>query len=83
MNEIDLRYRLIDGLILVIGLLIFLALVSWMQQKDLNDALEFQKETAQRYAHMLAQCMNGKILYDKRSDRLYACDKVLEINLNK
>jgi len=82
-NELDLRYRLIDALIIVVGLLIFLVLVTWAQQRDIDDAVQYQKEAATRYAHMLAQCMNGKLLYDKSGDKLYACDKVVEITLNK
>lgn len=79
----NLDHRLLDALIVIAGLFLFLVLLSWAQQKDYDDAVQYQKEQAQRYSHMLAQCMNGKMLYDKTSDKLYACDRVIEISLSR
>lgn len=79
----NLDHRLLDALIIIAGLFCFLAILSWAQQKDLDDAVAYHKEQAQRYSHLLAQCMNGKILYDKRSDKLYACEKVVEVSLSR
>lgn len=78
-----MRDSLLDALIVITALFLFLALLSWMQQKDLEDAVQYQKERAQRYSHMLAQCMNGEMLYDKLGNKLYACDRVIEIPLSR
>lgn len=73
----------IDGLIIILGLLIFLVLISWAQKRDLDDAVAWQKEQAQRAMGMLADCMNGKALYDKKSNKAYFCDKAIEVSLNR
>jgi len=76
-----LRLRLLDAIIIIVGLLCFLGLLSWMQQKDLDDAVAYQKETAQRYAYMLAQCMNSKALLDRKTNTAYFCGKIIEVKL--
>ena len=78
-----MRDSLLDALIVITALFLFLTLLSWVQQKDLDDAAQYHKERAQRYSHMLAKCMNGEMLYDKLSDKLYACDRVIEIPLSR
>lgn len=74
---------LIDGFIIILGLLIFLVLISWAQNRDLEDAVQWQKEQAQKAMGMLADCMNGKALYDKKSNKTYFCDKAIEVSLSR
>ena len=77
----DLRFRLIDALIIIVGLLCFLALITWAQNKDVEDAVEYQKETANRYAHMLATCTNGGAVIDRVARKAHFCGKTVEVPL--
>ena len=71
------------GLIIILGLLIFLVLLSWAQKRDFDDAVQWQKEQTQKAMGMLADCMNGKALYDKKSNKAYFCEKAIEVPLNR
>lgn len=73
----------IDGLIIILGLLIFLVLISWAQKRDFDDTVQWQKEQTQKAMGMLADCMNGKALYDKKSNKAYFCGKAIELPLNR
>ena len=73
----------LDGLIIILSLLIFLMLISWAQARDVEDAVAWQKEQATKTMGMLADCMNGKALYDKKSNKAYFCGKAIEVPLNR
>ena len=73
----------IDGFIIILGLLIFLVLISWAQKRDFDDAVQWQKEQTHKAMGMLADCMNGKALYDKKSNKVYFCGKAIEVPLNR
>ena len=71
--------RIIDGCILIGGLLLLLTLWSWMQERDAQDATPTHQEAA--YAAMLAECMNGGTLVDHSTNTAYFCSRPTEIKL--
>lgn len=75
----DHRLRVLDAAIIVAGLLCFLALLSWASQRDIDAAVEMHKAAAQRYAAMLAQCLNGGTLYDRANNTAHFCTKVVSV----
>ena len=68
-----LWFTAIDALILVLGLIAFLALISWAQDKD-----EVERVA---YSQLLAECFNGGTLYDYNTRTAYFCSKPLEVKL--
>ena len=77
----DLSFRMIDALIVIVGLFAFILILGYMQQKDLEDEVEAHKASSQRYAGMLAECLNGGSLLDKTSGKGFFCGKAIEIQL--
>ena len=73
----DLWIRIIDGCILIAGLLILLSIITWAQARDEEDRVADK----QNYAAMLASCMNGEALFDYNTDTAYFCSKPLEVKL--
>jgi len=71
----------LNGAIIVAVLLCFLVLLSWMKTKDIEDAVEFHRTEARRVTIMLASCMNGKALVDKKTNTAYFCNRVVEMKL--
>ena len=70
--------HLIEGALFICILLLVIVV---MQNRDLADQVESQKETAAKATAMLAECMNGGALLDKATDTDYFCDKTTEIRL--
>ena len=76
---IDLHLRFLDALIIVLCILCFLALLTWAQNRDIEDAVEMHKQEASRVTKMLADCLNGLPLYDKNTNTALFCDKPIEV----
>jgi len=70
--------RFLDAAVIIV---LFLALLIWMQYRDLKAEVETHKHEAKRVTSMLAQCMNGKALYDRQHEIAYFCGKVIEVKL--
>jgi len=82
--EVPHKRRLFESALdatVIIGVILFFALLAWMSLRDAEAAVEFHKQQATRYSAMLAQCMNGKVLFDKTHDTAYFCGKTLEVKL--
>ena len=79
--KLDLRMRVLDALLIIVGILLFVALLGYMQQRDLNDAVETHRAAAKKAETMLAQCLNGKALYDAKDKRAYFCGRAVEVPL--
>lgn len=77
----DLSFRLIDALIVIVGLFAFILILGYMQQKDLEDAVEAHKASSQRYAGMLAECLNGGAILDRNTKIGYFCSRPIEVQL--
>ena len=77
MNKTELGVRIIDGCILIAGLLVLLSIITWAQARD----EEARKAEEQSYAALLATCMNGEALIDHNTDTAYFCGKPTEIKL--
>lgn len=72
---------LIDGIIIILALLCFLLLITWMQTRDLEDKVEIHKIESKRVTSMLADCLNGKALFDYNTNTALFCSKALEMKL--
>lgn len=76
---LDIGVTFIEGLIVILGLLCFLALLTWMQHRDLEDQVETHKTESRRVTSMLADCMNGKPLFDYATNTAYFCDRAIAV----
>lgn len=78
----DLRMRFLDALILIVGLLCFLVLLTWMQERDAGTQLvELHRAEAKRVTGLLASCLNGKPIVDRKTNTAYFCGKPYEVQL--
>lgn len=77
MNKTEIWIRIIDGCILIAGLLVLLSIITWTQNRDEED----RRAEEQSYAAMLAACMNGEALIDYNTNVAYFCGKPTEIKL--
>jgi len=80
-DKVILASACVDGAIVIAVMLCLLKLVTWGSAEDIESAVDFHKKEATRVTHMLAECMNGKALYDKTHNVAYFCGKVLEMKL--
>lgn len=76
---LDIGVKFIDALLIIAALLCFLALLTWMQHRDLEDQVETHKTESRRVTSMLADCMNGKPLFDYNTNTAYFCDRAIAV----
>ena len=81
-----LLIKVVDAAVLLAVILVFVALIGWMQARDAEDQIRIQKEmTAQkearanRYARMLADCLNGRAILDRASNTALFCTPAVSI----
>ena len=70
--------RLVEGALFIC---IFLLILVFMQNKDLQDRIDEQQSEVKKYSGLLAECLNGGTLLDKETDTAYFCDKPSEVKL--
>ena len=78
--------KVVDAAALLAVILVFVALIGWMQARDAKDQQLIQQELiaqkeaqSNRYAQMLADCLNGKAILDKLSNTALFCSEAVTI----
>ena len=70
--------RLVEGALFIC---IFLLILVFMQNKDLQDRIDEQQSEVKKYSGLLAECLNGGAVIDRNTNKAIFCDKAIEVQL--
>ena len=71
----------VTNAVLIAGsIIVAVALVGWMHYQDQKVLVVLEEARAERYAKMLADCLSGKVLWDKANNTALFCDKAITVS---